>query len=490
MSLSPETIKQHRRERLQERLGRYRQRLDRHESQPLVEGVLRRVVGLTIEAVGCRAPVGSHCRVETADGGFIDAEVVGFSGDSIYLMPTGELAGLVPNARVIPTGKTSRVPVGDGLLGRVLDGTGRPLDGAGPLQTGEEVSMTGRLINPLARQPIDEPLDVGIRTINSLLTVGRGQRMGLFAGSGVGKSVLLGMMTRFTEADVIVVGLIGERGREVNEFVQETLGAEGMRRAVVVATPADNPPLMRLQGAWLSTRIAEHFRDQGRKVLLLMDSLTRFAQAQREVALSIGEPPATKGYPPSVFAKLPQLVERAGNGDQGQGSITAFYTVLVEGDDQNDPVADSARAILDGHVVLSRQIAESGLFPAIDVEASVSRAMTGITDEEQQDLVKRFRQLYSLYRQNQDLISVGAYRRGSDPRLDEAVAYWPRIQQFLRQGMNERVSFEGSLSELQGLLRQPAEGATRQSGIRRDAEPAPAASGQQAKRAYTGAGGQ
>ncbi|MEA5444260.1 flagellar protein export ATPase FliI [Gammaproteobacteria bacterium AB-CW1] len=487
MTEATESIQLRRREQWLERFAHYRERLTRQDWNPLVEGVLRRVVGLTIEAVGCRAPVGSHCRVETADGGFIDAEVVGFSEDSVFLMPTGELAGLVPNARVIPTGKTSRVPVGDGLLGRVLDGTGRPLDGNGPLETSEEVSMTGRMINPLARQPIDEPLDVGIRSINSLLTVGRGQRMGLFAGSGVGKSVLLGMMTRFTEADVIVVGLIGERGREVNEFVQETLGEEGMRRAVVVATPADNPPLMRLQGAWLSTRIAEHFRDRGRKVLLLMDSLTRFAQAQREVALSIGEPPATKGYPPSVFAKLPQLVERAGNGDQGEGSITAFYTVLVEGDDQTDPVADSARAILDGHVVLSRAVAESGLYPAIDVEASVSRAMTAITDEAQQEQVKRFRQYYSLYRQNQDLISVGAYKRGSDPRLDEAVGYWPRIQEFLRQGMNERVSFEGSLAALKQLHSQPSEPKTGQQSVRREAESGARPQPRQAAKAYSGA---
>lgn len=484
MTYSAEVIRERRQTRWFGRLGRYRERLAQHEVTPLVEGVLKRVVGLTIEAIGCRAPVGSHCRVETAEGGFIDAEVVGFAGDSVYLMPTGELAGLVPNARVIPTGKTSRVPVGDALLGRVLDGTGRPLDGGSPLQTGEQVSMTGRLINPLARQPIDEPLDVGIRSINSLLTVGRGQRMGLFAGSGVGKSVLLGMMTRFTEADVIVVGLIGERGREVNEFVQETLGNEGMRRAVVVATPADNPPLMRLQGAWLATRVAEHFRDRGRKVLLLMDSLTRFAQAQREVALSIGEPPATKGYPPSVFAKLPQLVERAGNGDRGQGSITAFYTVLVEGDDQTDPVADSARAILDGHVVLSRSIAESGMYPAIDVEASVSRAMTAITPDSQQALVRQFRQYYSLYRQNEDLISVGAYRRGSDPRLDEAVAMWPRIQEFLRQGVNERVSFDGSVEDLSRLMRKPDEGAARP--VRAESEGQQQARSRDAARAYSG----
>ena len=453
MSTTAESLAVARQRRWQSHLGHSLERLQDVDVAPIVEGVLRRVVGLTLETVGCRASVGSICRVETAEGGFIDAEVVGFAGKALYLMPTGELAGLLPNARVIPTGKTSRVPVGDALLGRVLDGNGRPLDGGPPLRTAREVPMTAPMINPLSRQPIDEPLDVGIRSINALLTVGRGQRLGLFAGSGVGKSVLLGMMTRFTEAEVIIVGMIGERGREVNEFVQQTLGEEGMRRAVVVATPADNAPLMRLRGAWVATRIAEHFRDQGCKVLLLMDSLTRFAQAQREVALSIGEPPATKGYPPSVFARLPQLVERAGNGERGGGSVTAFYTVLVEGDDHHaDPVADSARAVLDGHVVLSRSVAESGRFPAIDVEASISRAMTAIVGAKQQDLVKRFRHYYSLYRQNEDLISVGAYRRGSDLRLDEAVERWPHMQEFLRQGMDERVSMEGSQEDLEILL--------------------------------------
>ena len=268
------------------------------------------------------------------------------------------------------------------------------------------------------RRAIRDPLDVGVRSINSLLAVGGGQRIGLFAGSGVGKSVLLGMMTRYTKADVTVVGLIGERGREVQDFVTNTLGPDGMRRAVVVATPADNPPLMRLHGAWLATAIAEYFRDRGLKVLLLLDSLTRFAQAQREIALAIGEPPATKGYPPSVFARLPQLVERAGNSDRGVGSITAFYTVLVEGDDQNDPIADAARAILDGHIVLSRRLAESGLYPAIDIEASISRAMHQISTREQLDLATRFKQVYSTYQQNRDLITVGAYRRGADPRVD------------------------------------------------------------------------
>jgi len=301
-------------------------------------------------------------------------------------------------------------------------------------------------------------LDVGVRAINALLSVGRGQRMGLFAGSGVGKSVLLGMMTRFTNAEVVVVGLIGERGREVQEFIQEILGPEGMARAVVVAAPADDPPLKRLYGAALATRIAEHFRDSGRQVLLLMDSLTRYAQAQREIALAIGEPPATKGYPPSVFAKLPQLVERAGNDTVG-GSITAFYTVLAEGDDQQDPIADAARAILDGHVVLSRRLAEAGHYPAIDIEASISRVMPQISGARHQQLARRFKHIYSTYEQHRDLINVGAYVAGSDPAVDEAREYYPRLKQFLMQGIDERVTLADSLQGLETVLQtRPKDG--------------------------------
>ncbi len=420
----------------------------------VVEGTLHRMVGMTLEAIGCEVPVGGRCLIDTADGKHIEAEVVGFSGERLFLMPTGDIRGLMPGARVTPTHGVSEVAVGDDLLGRVLDGAGRPLDGLRELRCTERVSLQGQPLNPLMRRAIRDPLDVGVRSINALLTVGGGQRLGLFAGSGVGKSVLLGMMTRYTKADVTVVALIGERGREVQEFVSNTLGPDGMRRAVVVATPADNPPLMRVHGAWLATSIAEYFRDRGLKVLLLLDSLTRFAQAQREIALAIGEPPATKGYPPSVFARLPQLVERAGNSDRGVGSITAFYTVLAEGDDQNDPIADAARAILDGHIVLSRRLAESGLYPAIDVEASISRAMHQIAPREHQDMAMRLRQVYSLYQQNRDLITVGAYRRGSDPRVDQAIEQWPKIQEFLRQDMYEPVGFDQSRAELSGLVTQ------------------------------------
>lgn len=418
----------------------------------VVEGRLTRMVGLTLEAVGCQAAVGSRCLIVNPDQSSIEAEVVGFAGEHLYLMPTGDIQGLAPNARVIPTHEVCSAPVGHALLGRVLDGAGRALDDKGPLHVGARMPLTGRPINPLSRAPIREPLDVGVRAINALLTVGRGQRMGLFAGSGVGKSVLLSMMTRYTNADVVVVGLVGERGREVVEFVQNNLGEEGLARSVVVATPADTPPLMRMHGAMLATSIAEYFRDQGLQVLLLMDSLTRFAQAQREIALAIGEPPATKGYPPSVFARLPHLVERAGNGAVGGGSITAFYTVLAEGDDQNDPIADAARAILDGHVVLSRELAESGHYPAIDIEASISRVMTEISDEKHLLAARRCKQIFSTYRKNRDLINVGAYQPGSDPRVDEAIALYPAIQNFLQQNLREQVSLVESLDDLERML--------------------------------------
>ena len=435
------------------RIRRLGDRLD--DSRGLVvEGKLTRMVGLTLEAVGCRAAIGGRCDVINTAGDCIEAEVVGFAGESLYLMPTGDIRGLEPDARVVPTGRISEAAVGDELLGRIIDGSGAPLDGKGILHADGRWPLNGGYTNPLARAPIREPLDVGIRAINALLSVGRGQRLGLFAGSGVGKSVLLGMMTRYTDADVVVVGLIGERGREVKEFVDNILGEQGLARAVVVAVPADQPPLRRMHGAMLATAIAEYFRDQGKHVLLLMDSLTRFAQAQREIGLAINEPPATKGYPPSVFAKLPQLVERAGNGDRGGGSITAFYTVLVEGDDQNDPIADAARAILDGHIVLSRRLAESGQYPAIDIEASVSRAMNEIADPAHQQAVREFKQLYSLYQQNQDLISVGAYEMGSNEQIDLAIGAMPSLREFMHQDMHTRFDLRESLEDLLSLFPQ------------------------------------
>ncbi|WP_345870617.1 flagellar protein export ATPase FliI [Shewanella algae] len=419
--------------------------------QAVASGQLVRVVGLTLEASGCRAPVGSLCAIDTMAGKLI-AEVIGFDDELLYLMPVEELRGVLPGAKVMPLGEQTGLSVGLSLLGRVLDGNGQPLDGMGALHTDEQASRHSPAINPLARRAITEPLDVGVRAINSMLTVGKGQRMGLFAGSGVGKSVLLGMMTRGTTADIIVVGLVGERGREVKEFIEEILGAEGRARSVVIAAPADTSPLMRLRACETSTRIAEYFRDLGYDVLLLMDSLTRYAQAQREIALAVGEPPATKGYPPSVFAKLPRLVERAGNGGEGQGSITAFYTVLTEGDDQQDPIADASRAILDGHIVLSRALADSGHYPAIDIEASISRVAPMVISEAHLEAMRRVKQVYSLYQQNRDLISIGAYSQGSDPRIDNAIRLQPAMNAFLRQGMRDAISF----SDCQQMLGQLA----------------------------------
>ncbi|MBD8511859.1 flagellar protein export ATPase FliI [Photobacterium sp. WH77] len=434
---------------LSQRLGSYR--LQGLACRPVASGRLVRVVGLTLEAIGCRAPVGSVCRVEAVQGS-IEAEVVGFSGDTLYLMPSEQLTGVMPGAKVTPVMSDGGLPVGPELLGRVIDGMGNPLDGKGQIYTSARAALNAEPINPLARKPISEPLDVGLKAINGLLTVGKGQRIGLFAGSGVGKSVTLGMMTRGTTAQVVVVGLIGERGREVREFIDEILGEEGRQRAVVVAAPADASPLMRLKGCQTALTVAEYFRDQGLDVLLLMDSLTRFAQAQREIALSIGEPPATKGYPPSVFAKLPALVERAGNGGDHQGSITAFFTVLTEGDDLQDPIADASRAILDGHIVLSREMADAGHYPAIDVERSVSRVMPAIVDEEQMLMSKAVRQILSICRKNQDLVSIGAYKPGSDPAIDQAFTLKPRLDQYLQQTMKESVPYDMCVNMLRSAL--------------------------------------
>lgn len=430
-------------------------------------GRLTRINGLVMEASGLKLPLGAGARIQVRGTTMVEAEVVGFSGDRLFMMPTEDVYGLSPGALVLPLSPTptppilgqiptpqrrmpdraKHLPVGDALLGRVVDGNGRPLDDLGTITTQQLHSLASRPLNPLQRAPITHTMDVGIRAINGLLTVGRGQRLGLFAGSGVGKSVLLGMMARYTKADRIVVGLIGERGREVQEFITQNLGTEGLSRSVVVAAPADVSPLMRLQGASYATAIAEYFRDEGQHVLLIMDSLTRYAMAQREIALAIGEPPVTRGYPPSVFARLPQLVERAGNGSTGGGSITAFYTVLTEGDDQQDPIADSARAILDGHIVLNRQLADAGHYPAIDIEQSISRVMNSLITPHHQERARQFKQLYARYQRARDLISVGAYVAGSDPLLDRAIAIYPSLEAFLQQAVEERS--EGNISEQQ-----------------------------------------
>lgn len=449
------------------RLGRWLEKLAQTEATlnkiPRVRqyGRLTRATGLVMEAKGLVMPLGSTCLIERTVGKTVEeveSEVVGFNGNKMLLMPLQEVEGLTPGARVyaqaIPGSENEgrQLPIGDALLGRVLDGSGYPLDGLPPPDTGYRASLITPPINPLQRTAITDVLDVGVRSINALLTVGRGQRMGLFAGSGVGKSVLLGMMARFTKADVIVVGLIGERGREVKDFIENILGTDGLARSVVVAAPADVSPLLRMQGASYATRIAEDFRDRGKHVLLIMDSLTRYSMAQREIALAVGEPPATKGYPPSVFAKLPALVERAGNGVDGGGSITAFYTVLTEGDDQQDPIADSARAILDGHIVLSRSLAESGHYPAIDIEASISRAMTSLIEKTHYRRVQMFKQLLSSYQRNRDLINVGAYAAGSDPMLDKAISLYPSLAAFLQQDIQEQCSYQSACEQLNQLI--------------------------------------
>ena len=430
-----------------------------------LRGTLTRLTGLVLEATGIRVPVGSQCLVTMKAQAPVLAEVVGFSNDRAFLMPAGDVHGLSSGASVEPAAAyvavprlgerrqteraagygMLRLPLGDGLLGRVVDAQGTPMDRRGPIEDVTAVTLDRQPINAMDRSPVRETLDTGVRAINALLTIGRGQRIGLFAGSGVGKSVLLGMMARYTKADVIVVGLIGERGREVKEFIEDILGEDGRARSVVVAAPGDAPPLLRMQGAAYATAIAESFRDKGKHVLLLMDSLTRYAMAQREIALAIGEPPATKGYPPSCFAKLPQLVERSGNGLHGVGSITAFYTVLSEGDDQQDPIADAARAILDGHIVLSRALAESGHFPAIDIEQSASRVMHNVVSQQHFEMARRFRAINSRYEKGRDLVQIGAYVGGSDPALDEAIQLHDDMARFLQQDMFEASTLDASV---------------------------------------------
>lgn len=404
-------------------------------------GRMVRLVGLTLEATGLSVPHGALCSIDTVEGGTVTAEVVGFHEDVTYLMSFGEPGGIAPGATVRVLRTHPKAPVGPELLSRVLDANGNPLDGLPALVCEEERSLMGEALNPLERGPIRDVLDVGIKAINGLLTLGRGQRVGLIAGSGVGKSVLLGMMTRFTEADVVVIGLIGERGREVNEFIRESLGPEGMRKAVVIAAPANVSPVLRLRATHYTHLIAEYFRDQGKNVLMLVDSLTRVAHAQREIGLAIGEPPTAKGYPPSVFALLPGLIERAGVGRNGTGSVTALYAVLMEGDDTGDPVVDTARASLDGQVMLSRSLADAAHYPAIDLMGSISRAMPNIVDSKTREIANRFRRLWTLYQQNTDLIQVGAYQAGSNPELDTAIALREKLAQFLRQDMHSGVDY-------------------------------------------------
>jgi flagellum-specific ATP synthase len=439
-------------QRLVTALDRYQARLQAADHGVKVHGSLVRTVGLVVEARGVHVAIGERCFVEAESGRLVSAEVMGFDGGRVLLMAEGHADGLGSGARVIPGGRTMEAAVGPELLGRVIDGSGAPIDGKGQIRAGERMSLFGQSVNPMRRALVTEPLDVGVRSINALFSVGRGARLGLFAGSGVGKSVLLGMMARYTSADVVVVGLIGERSREVKEFVERILGASGLAKAVVVAAPANESALARVHGAYRATAIAEYFRDRGHEVLLLMDSLTRFAMAQREIGLAVGEIPASRGYPPSAFGRISSLCERAGNGVEGSGSITAFYTVLVEGDDPNDPVGDAARSILDGHLMLSRQLSDRGHYPALDVAGSVSRVMPAVVPPRQMLAAQRFKQLYNRFEESRDLISIGGYRPGHDAELDRAVSLQSAMNEFLCQDMTSAVDFADSVAALETIL--------------------------------------
>lgn len=424
------------------------------QTQQHIKGRVSRFDGVMIECDGFPATIGSLCSIETKDGGSIIAEVIGFQNSNNLLCTHETGARISVGAPVQLVDDGYMMAVGDGVLGRVFDALGNCLDDKPAPQLDEEWPMEGVKLNPLARRPVDTPLDVGVRVINGLLTVGQGQRLGIIAGSGVGKSVLLSMMTRFTEADVVVVGLIGERGREVGDFVNTVFSAETRGRTVVVAEPADRSPLLRIRAANRATSIAEYFRSKGKNVLLIMDSLTRVAHARREIGLALGEQPTSKGYPPSVVSLIPSLIERSGTGLAGQGSITSFYTVLADGDDTNDPVVDTARAILDGHILLSREQAQMGVYPAVDVPASVSRVMNEIASGPHKEAAVMFRRLVTLYLENRDLIMMGGYSAGQDPDLDLAVQLWPELMSLIRQPYDEKASFDDAVASLTGLFGQ------------------------------------
>jgi flagellum-specific ATP synthase len=419
----------------------------------VIYGTITRISGFMIEACGLKTPVGATCQITVNNTTLnVLAEVIGFSGDMTYLMAYTEPVGITPGSKIRFCKTMMKISVGDYLLGRMVDGLCEPIDDLPPFEKLRYYPLNTAPMNPIKRTRINKPIDVGVRAINALLTIGRGQRMGIFSGSGVGKSVLLGMITRFTEADVVVIGLIGERGREVKEFIEENVGAANMQKTIIIASPVDTSPLMRTNGALVATTIAEYFRDKGLNVLLILDSLTRYAQALRQMYLSLGEVPSSKGFSASVFSKISQLVERTGTGDVGQGSITAFYTVLTEDDDVHDPVADHARSILDGHIVLSRKLAENGHYPAIDISKSISRVMPAVISPQHANIVLRFKQLWSLYQDNQDLIKMGLYKAGSDKKLDEAIKYSEKMQQYLLQGIDEQADFAQNLQKLKEIF--------------------------------------
>ena len=420
--------------------------------EPQRSGTLVRLVGLTLETRGIMAPLGACCEVIGQGGHRVEAEVVGFNDKTLYLMPFTDPVGVGPGDTVRIMSNSGQVRLGNELLGRVIDGRGIPIDGKPMPHLPDQLSLLGCPLNPMERGPIVDILDVGVKAINGALTIGRGQRIGLVAGSGVGKSVLLGMLTRFTKADIVVIGLIGERGREVQAFIQESLGEEGLAKSVVIAAPANVSPVLRLKATHMTHVIAEYFRDQGKNVLMLCDSLTRVAHAQREIGLAIGEPPTAKGYPPSVFALLPNLIERGGVGRHGHGSITSIYTVLAEGDDGNDPIVDIARASLDGQVMLSRRLADQAHYPAIDLNGSISRVMQSLVSPEELKQSNKLRRLWSVYQQNADLVQVGAYEAGSNPELDEAIRVREQMVDFLRQDMHQGEDYAMTRNHLSHIL--------------------------------------
>lgn len=414
-------------------------------------GKIENIVGMSIEASGGRGAIGDICRIYSAESNSqVLAEVVGFKSDRMLLMPYQNMNGLAPGSFVRNTGRRLRLQVGDFLRGRIINAMGKPIDGLEPFPEGDSYYVDSPYINPLTRPPIRERVDFGVRAIDSTLTIGKGQRIGIFAGSGVGKSTLMGMIAKNVKTDINVIALVGERGREVLEFVQKDLGEEGMRRSVLVVATSDQPAMLRMKCPSVATAIAEYFRDQGKDVLLMMDSLTRFAMAQREIGLAVGEPPVARGYTPSIYAELPKLLERSGNFERG--SITGVYTVLVEGDDTNEPIADTVRGILDGHVVLSRKLANANHFPAIDVSASISRLMVEIVSPKHRELASKLRDILSVYEKNEDLLSIGAYKAGTNPRLDYAISKIDQINAFLMQGINESFSYDESLRQLESIL--------------------------------------
>lgn len=419
------------------------------------EGRITKVIGLVAEGDGLGLGIGSLCTIKNDHGSQIRAEVIGFRDEKVLLMPYGDIRGISPGSRIVPLAELPLADVGDGLIGRVVDGMGNPIDGKGPFNPTAKYALYGKPMNPMERKSIDEPVDVGISAINVMITLGRGQRVAIMAGSGVGKSVLMGMMTKHTSADVTVIGLIGERGREVKDFVNHTLGTEGMKKSVVVAATSDTPPLVRMRGAYLATTIAEYFRDQGKHVLLIVDSITRFAMSSRDVGLAAGEPPTSRGYTPSFFVQIPILLERVGY-VEGSGSITGIYTVLVEGDDLNDPVGDTVRSIVDGHIVLSRAIANKGHYPAIDVLASVSRVFRDVAKPDHVKLRQQAIDIMATYRGAEDMINIGAYVDGSNPKIDQAKKLMPAIDNFLRQDMNQRIDLNTGIAQLANVLKADA----------------------------------